>query len=153
MLTLAKTSIDYAMYIFRIHIHRRPSEVASGGNVAIDGAAVQTLACSPVSSNNSLHVTFDRAVEILTMLPRMFIEPDGSFVWTGKQDDELWQVEGVLYDAGPRLAYVEMSGRCPPDEFDQFIAALGWPALPLMFQWAAAGVFIGEEEFRRLAVR
>ncbi len=141
------------MYTFRIHIHRRASEIKGRGEVAIDGAAVQTLDVSPAAANTSLHVTFDRAVEILAMLPRMFIEPDGSFVWTGNEDNELWQAEGVLYDAGPRLAYVEMSGRCPPDEFDQFLAALGWPAVSLMFQWATAGVFIGEEDFRRLAER
>ena len=103
---------------------------------------------SPVPA---FHVTFDRASEILSTLPRMFIEPDGSFVWTGEHDGQSWQVDGVLYDEGPSLSYVEMLGRCPPNEFDQFLAALGWPAAPVMFQIVEAGVFLAEEEFREFA--
>ena len=89
----------------------------------------------------------------MATLPRMFIEPDGSFVWTGEQAGQSWQVDGVLYDEGPALSYVEMSGRCPANEFDQFLAALGWPAAPVMFQLMEAGVFLSEPTFRSFAQR
>ena len=76
------------------------------------------------------------------------VEPDGSFVWAGEDDGQAWQVDGVLYDEGPSLSYVEMSGSSPPNDFDQFLAALGWPASPVMFQLVEAGVFLAEDTFR-----
>ena len=69
-----------------------------------------------------------------------------------RQHGVAWQVDGVLYDQGPHLAYAEISGRAPPDEFDQLLAAFGWPAAPLMFQLTSAGVFVNEAEFRRISV-
>ncbi len=137
------------MYRFRIHIHPRGENIAVGETVTLDKQEIATLAVE--GNPASFSVTFDKASEILGTLPRMFIEPDGSFVWAGELDGRRWQVDGVLYDAGPGLAYVDLSGRCPPNEFDQFLAALGWPAAAVMFQLADAGVFVGEQEFRRWA--
>lgn len=139
------------MYQFRIHIHPRGSEAKARESVVLGGQEVAPLAVE--GSPSSFHVTFDRASEILATLPRMFIEPDGAFVWTGEAGGQRWQVDGVLYDEGPRLAYAELAGRCPPNEFDQFLAALGWPAAPVMFQLVQEGVFIGEEQFRRWATQ
>lgn len=139
------------MYSFRIHIHPRPASAKPGPAVEISGRAVATLDVSPAAAAAPHAVTFDQAVAMLATLPRMYLEPDGALVWTGKQDGQLWKVDGVLYDAGPSLAYVELSGGCPPDEFNQLLAALGWPAAPLMFQLVPAAVFVDEVEFRRLA--
>lgn len=93
-------------------------------------------------------LTFDGALASLSRLPRMFIEPDGSFVWTGTADGQPWQVDGNLVDQGDVLSYVELKGHCPEDRFDQLLAALGWPEQPLTFQLPQRGIFLTEQQFR-----
>jgi hypothetical protein len=99
-----------------------------------------------------LAVSFDATTASLAALPRMFIEPDGSFVWVGtRPEGELWQVDGNLIDRGEVLAYVELKGCCPVERFDEFLRALGWPEAPLAFQLPRRGIYLAEDEFRRLA--
>ena len=85
------------------------------------------------------------------MSPRLFIEPDGSFVWTGEEAGQSWQVDGNLIDRGDFLAYVELKGRCPEEQFDELLTASGWPQSPLEFQLPRRGVTLNEAEFRALA--
>ena len=102
--------------------------------------------------NGPLSVTFDEALSTLEQLDRMFIEPDGSFVWAGLSGDgERWQVDGNLIDRGDCLAYVELKGRCPQAQFNQILGALGWPNAALAFELTRRGVAVEEAEFRRLA--
>jgi hypothetical protein len=104
------------------------------------------------AANESLLVTFDQALSALEQLERMFIEPDGSFVWTGiAGDGQAWQVDGNLIDRGDRLAYVELKGRCPELQLNQILAAIGWPNSSLAFELTRRGVVVDEGEFRRLA--
>ena len=99
-----------------------------------------------------LSVTFEEALAALARLDRLFIEPDGSFVWTGATvEGEAWQVDGNLIDRGECLAYVELKGICPEVQFDSLLSALGWPEIGLAFQLQKRGVFLQEAEFRRLA--
>ena len=103
-------------------------------------------------SARSLTLTFDEALATLATLPRMFIEPDGSFVWRGATEDgQSWQVDGNLIDRGEVLDYVEMKGCCPSERLDEILAALGWPQAPLAFQLPRQGVTLTEEEFRQRA--
>ena len=91
-------------------------------------------------------------MQTLGALPRMFIEPDGSFVWTGTTPEgERWQVDGSLIDRGDVLAYVELKGSCPEEQFNQILHALGWPQATLDFQLPRRGIILPEAEFRRLA--
>jgi hypothetical protein len=104
------------------------------------------------ASAQSLAASFDQAHSRLERLPRLFIEPDGSFVWRGNDaSGGEWQVDGNLIDRGESLAYVELKGCCPAEQFDELLAALGWPAQPLAFQLPRRGVTLDEAEFRRLA--
>jgi hypothetical protein len=103
-------------------------------------------------AEDSLSVSFDQAMSALEQFDRLFIEPDGSFVWTGHTEDgESWQVDGNLIDRGEFLAFVELKGRCPEAKFDMLLAALGWPAFRLTFQLSRRGIFVDEAEFRALA--
>lgn len=96
--------------------------------------------------------TFDEAFEALGQLQRLFIEPDGSFVWRGTTGAGLsWQVDGNLVDRGDRLAYAELKGSCPREHLDQLLTALGWPSAPLCFQLPRRGVTLTEAQFRTLA--
>lgn len=99
-----------------------------------------------------LIATFDDAMEALAALTRLFIEPDGSFVWVQSEaDGTAWQVDGNLLDQGPSLAYVEIAGRCPEGALDQLLAALGSASQRLIFQLPRQSVFLDEAAFRRLA--
>lgn len=110
--------------------------------------------CVIVQGENAagLPATFDEASAALALLPRLFLEPDGSFVWRGELADKtVWQVDGNLIDQGQHLAYVELSGRCPSEQFDQLLSAIGWPNVRLAFQLPRQGTVLSEEEFRRRA--
>ena len=99
-----------------------------------------------------LAVTYEVAAAELGKLPRLFLEPDGSFVWTGNTADSMhWQVDGNLIDRGDVLAYVELRGSCPSEQFDVLLRALGWPETPLTFQLLKQGVLLDESAFRQLA--
>ena len=50
-----------------------------------------------------------------------------------------------------RLVYVEAKGSCPADAFDQLLRAVGWPAVPLVFQLIREGLYLDEATFRRYA--
>lgn len=120
-----------------------------------DGPAMLTFntTIQGPGSFGALSVSFDAALAELAKLPRMFIEPDGSFVWRGTAEaGGPWQVDGNLIDQGAVLAYVELKGCCPVEQFEQVLAAVGWPENRLAFQLPRLGIVLDETEFRRLAV-
>jgi hypothetical protein len=109
-------------------------------------------ACIRQADDLPLMVTFDDALVRLERLPRLFIEPDGSFVWRGTTEaSEEWQLDGNLTDRGDVLDYVELGGVCPPKRLDDVLRALGWPEYALAFVLPHTGATLTEEEFRRQA--
>jgi hypothetical protein len=105
-----------------------------------------------LNAEDALTTTFDAAWQGLAQEERLFIEPDGSFVWTSvTADGEAWQVDGNLIDRGDALAYVELNGRCPDAEFDRLLSIFGWPQVPLLFHLPKRGKLLDEHEFRQLA--
>ncbi len=110
--------------------------------------------CSIHGGENAtpLAVSFDEATAKLGALPRLFIEPDGSFVWRGTTDaGQTWQIDGNLIDRGDVLDYVELKGTCPAERLDDVLLALGWPEAPVAFQLPRLGQFLTEGAFRRQA--
>src|SRR5262245_63114515 len=106
----------------------------------------------PHENVRPLPVTFDQATAALQQFERLFIEPDGSFVWTGSTEDGApWQVDGNLIDRGDALAYAELKGHCPQHEFDRLLTAFGWPHATLVFNLPQRGAMFSEAEFRQLA--
>jgi hypothetical protein len=111
-----------------------------------------SIYAGPPENTCPLPVTFDQGTASLQLLERLFIEPDGSFVWTGSAGDgEPWQVDGNLIDRGDALACVELKGRCPEEQFDRLLAAFGWPRAMLAFHLPQRGVLLSEANFRALA--
>ncbi len=99
-----------------------------------------------------LAVTFDEVATRLAALPRMFIEPDGSFVWRGTADaGQTWQIDGNLTDRGEVLDHVELKGTCPAERLDEILRTLGWPETRVAFQLPRLGQFLTEEAFRQQA--
>src|SRR5687767_6803554 len=99
------------MYRFHVCLHARPREAPLGVTLEIEGRSIATLAVSPASLGEPFGASFEDAASRLSGLPRMFFEPDGSFVWVST--DPAWQVEGYLFDRDRRLQYVELKGSCP----------------------------------------
>jgi hypothetical protein len=103
-------------------------------------------------ANSGLAVSFEAAQADLQRLARMFIEPDGSFVWRGTTEDgQAWQLDGNLIDRGDVLDYVGLSGSCPAKRLDDVLAAIGWPEQAQSFVLPRMGITLTEEEFRRQA--
>jgi hypothetical protein len=108
-----------------------------------DDSANDMLAPFPVS--------FEQLSECFEALPRMLLEPDGSFVWTGEQEGRPWQLDGVVYDRDERVIYVEVKGECSESRFDELLKALGWPGVRLTFRLTREGTSLDEAAFRRHA--
>jgi hypothetical protein len=136
------------LYRFRISIHARPPGEIASRSIRLDGMEVQMLQLEPAQRTRPLRVSFEEAVECLEQLPRMFVEPDGSFVWVGQRDASTWQLDGCLYDRDQHIIYVDVAGTCPLQQFDQLLSAFGWPDAPLIFQVVQQAVFLGEHDFR-----
>lgn len=92
------------------------------------------------SDSEPLPVTFDEAVERLSALDRMFVEPDGSFVWRGVEGDEAWQIEGQLVDGGLSLAHVELKGSASVACLQRFIDCLQAERSSLWVEQIESGV-------------
>lgn len=103
-------------------------------------------------SLSPLGVAFDATFDALGSLGRLFIEPDGSFVWRGTTEGgQAWQLDGNLIDRGEVLDYVQLMGQCPPERLDDVLRTLGWPTARLTFELPRLGIVLEEAEFRRLA--
>jgi hypothetical protein len=74
-----------------------------------------------VEAPDGFAVSFEQASSALDTLDRLFLEPDGSFVWTGETvadspeaaPPRRWQLDGEVYDRDGRLAYVPSARHRP----------------------------------------
>jgi hypothetical protein len=139
------------MYRFHTTVHARPAVVSQGPTVDVQGARIVTARPASDFAETAFPRSFDDVQEALRQLPRMFLEPDGSFVWVGESADETWQVDGNLVDRGDRLHVAELKGHCPAGEFERLLRPLGWPATEVIFQLMRSAVFLEEADFRRCA--
>ena len=133
---------------FHVAIHARSAGVATGPRVSLAQREFQTLAPSAAELAETFGRTFEDVRDALERLPRMFVEPDGSFVWVSASGEPAWQLDGMLYDRNERLLYVELKGTCPADRLDELLAVLGWPQTPVMFQLLREAVYLSEADFR-----
>lgn len=129
-----------------ISIHPCPANATPGPSALIDGRQLLTCLVPADWAAATLPRTFDEAIALLSELPRMFVEPDGSFVWVGGDGSALpeidaWQIDGLLYDQGPRLSHAEIKGICPPVEMARLFDAIGGDPRGLMVQAVQEGVF------------
>jgi hypothetical protein len=140
-------------YQFDVSLHVRPANATPGDTVRLGAQTVETLCLPATVAPEPFEVSFEDAFAALATLPRMFVEPDGSFVWTGEDEAGRWQVDGNLYDRAGRLLYIDLAGACPAAEFDRLLATFGWPAAEVMFQLKREGVWVDEAAFRGWAAR
>ena len=135
---------------FRIVLHARGAHIGQGDTLTIGGDQVHTLTVTPTDLAHPFSISFEVACQRLNALHRMFLELDGSFVWTGQSDGARWQVEGSVLDRTERLLFVERWGSCPPVAFDQLLTALGWPETAVIVQLVEHAIYVEVPEFCRL---
>ena len=139
------------MYRFYVTLHARPASAAPGPAIELADRRLQSLAIAPAElASTTFATSFEEARSQLDALPRMYTEPDGSFVWVSPHGDPAWQVDGNLYDRDGRLLFVDLKGTCPGDCFDRLLAALA-PGTATIFQLTREAVFLDEAEFRKHA--
>ena len=139
------------MLNFDATIHARPERVAPDRQLVLNERTVTTLALAGTDLYTPYPITFEMAEAALGAIEGLFCEPDGSFVWGRGVTPHRWQIDGHLFDRNERLLYVAIKGSAPEPEFDRLLAALGWPATPLVFQLQRHSVVLDEAEFRRFA--
>jgi hypothetical protein len=139
------------MLTFHTAIHARTPEVSAGAKIELRGLQLSTLTIPPEALAATFPLSFEQAGAALEQLPRLYFEPDGSFVWVSAQGEPAWQVDGNLFDRAGGLLFVDLKGTCPSQQFEQLLRAFGWPGTAVLFQLLREAVFLDESEFRRYA--
>ena len=111
------------MYHFHVSIHARPDDCQLGPHLTLAGADFAVCTISPEwLGRSTLPRSFEAVAADLARLERMYIEPDGCFVWVSGNGETPWQVDGNLYDHQERVRLVDVKGSCPRPRFDQLLA-------------------------------
>lgn len=145
------------LYAFEVTLHGRSADVRMGDDALTDAWGTwPTLAVPRELLAEPMTIPFDEAVQRLSGIERLFIEPDGSFVWanqraSGGPPAVRWQVDGNAFERQGRVLIVDLKGTCPAADFDRLLIALGWPAQAVMMQLVRPAVFLDETTFRRHA--
>ena len=100
------------------------------------------------SVDSKFGCSFEQLTESFEKLPRMFLEPDGSFVWVIEIEGSRFQMDGLLTDDGSNLLNCELKGTCEKSIWEQFLGTLGWPTQSVVVQLVQSGTFVSESEFR-----
>lgn len=139
------------MYRFQTVIRRRPDGPLATAACEIDGLRLTQWLVPPHLLCQPLPVSFDELCRRLTAIPRVFVEPDGSFTWCCHEGQQRWQVDGSFIDRDEQVVQLAVQGFCQRPQLDALLRAIGWPDCPLLFEWIPSGVLLEEDGFRRLA--
>ena len=140
------------LYAFDVSLHARPAVCPPSAHHADAWGTWPTVAMARESLAEPLAVGFDDMLDRLGRLERMYVEPDGAFVWTSPREGLAWQVDGNASEWQGRVLLVDLRGSCPPEAFDRLLDAVGWPTQPLVVQLVRPAVFLDEATFRRHAL-
>jgi hypothetical protein len=142
------------LYAFDITLHGR---VSGAADLPLTDSYVDawgtwpTLAVPHAELAVPMAIGFDDALDRLATLERMYVEPDGAFVWTSPREGLWWQVDGNAFEKDGRVLLADLKGSCPASKFDQLLAGFGWPHQAMLTQLVRPAVFLDEQTFRRHA--
>ncbi|MFI4874913.1 MAG: hypothetical protein ACIALR_06235 [Blastopirellula sp. JB062] len=106
-----------------------------------------SISLHPCDKSGRFPVSFEQLETEWSAWPRMFFEPDGSFVWVA--EDQSWQIDGVVYDRDDQVFRVDLAGVFQAEPFQQLARSLGWPVTTLRVELVQDGKFIDVESFLR----
>lgn len=147
-------SVDEPIYAFDITLHgleSREGGLPPGGSYDDGRGAWPTVLVPREWLAEPMAIGFDEAFTRLQCLERMYVEPDGSFVWASPREGAWWQVDGNASEREGRILLVDLKGSCPPSEFDRLLASFGGPQQAFIMQLVRPAVFLDEQTFRRHA--
>ncbi len=135
----------------QLHLLATPQRLSSLGATEYQS---ELLKLTPQEVGQQLmQVTFESVAARLQLLDRMFVEMDGSFVWTGEEQLHRsapairWQLDGMLYDVNHHVQRMELKGCCPHSRWRQLLNTLDWPTQSLVAYQHALGSFVDIETF------
>ncbi|MFM7520434.1 MAG: hypothetical protein ACKO9B_08195 [Planctomycetota bacterium] len=143
-------------YAFEVSLHAASGNAAPGDVLTDAWGTWPTIVVPREALAQPMEIRFDEALERLGALERLFVEPDGSFVWSSPRSgiskpSFWWQVDGNAFERAGRVLLVDLKGSCPATEFDRVLTALGWPTQAVMVQLVRPALFLDEATFRRHA--
>ena len=121
--------------------------VSAENSVDIDGSSLSCLS-GPLETAG-FAMSYEQLSERFESIERMFLEPDGSFVWVVEENGRRDQLDGLIVDDGQRVLTVEAKGTASKEMFDRMLETLGWPGQAVVIQLVNHGVYVREPEFRQ----
>lgn len=121
------------MTAFHFHLHASPGSTSLSDNGFLSLPSIQFNGHDVAAWNiahieqYSMQVSFEEVEQSMSQLPRMFFEMDGSFVWRGQyssEQEQNWQVDGMVYDVAGRVSRVELKGDCHLEKFQELVDRL-----------------------------
>lgn len=137
------------------HVIVRPlgsANLESISNASWAGNAIEAWRVSPESDvlgAQGFGVDYETVAAQLAAIPRLYIEPDGSFVWVSSVDPDD-RIDGQTTDDGRQLLYVELRGRCEWSQFANVVEQFGVSTSDLIFQLLPEALLIKESQLRHM---
>ncbi len=123
----------------------RKSGTFAWGDATIDAWQVADPSVDP--GWQGFGFSYECLAKRLSAVPRLFIEPDGSFVWVASADPAR-SISGQITDDGQQVVALELRGRCQWEEMTLILRELGWPEAKLVFQLLPWAVLVKTACFR-----
>lgn len=136
---------------FHVIVRALPTVELQTAPTDFDGASIETLLVPSTLQSTPLGISFEVVADELESLPRMFFEPDGSFVWVSAETiAQRWQVDGNLYDRDGSLVAVDLKGICDLEHLTRLLNTFRAEDRRLMIEVVTSAVFVHEADFLEL---
>ncbi len=126
------------------------SSIATWSGAPESPLAVWSVAEDSVSlGSQAFQFPYEVLAASLSRVPRLFLEPDGAFVWVSPEDPAR-RVNGQITDDGEQVLYLELRGRCSFEDLAVIFQMLGWPEVELVYQLLPEAMLVRESQFREV---
>jgi hypothetical protein len=82
------------------------------------------------NENTPIPKSFESFIEAIGKWDGLYAELDGSFVWVWHENNQRYQLDGMVYDRGEFIEYIELKGTCSETAWLQLCSTLLSPAIP-----------------------
>lgn len=140
------------MQSFHLQIYAGRDDDPPRADAASSTYGGRTIPCGrPPQSPGFFACSFEQWLAGLRRFGPVYAEGDGSWSWVASEKVNgrpAWRLEGMIYDRGGAVFYVDVQGYCPPEAWQDFLSLLslppgGRPALCL----AEYGTWVEADDF------